>query len=307
MDIVVRVPRIPAPGETVMGGHYRSFAGGKGANQAVAARRFGADVSMIACVGDDAHAAKLRDALTVERIDGRGVVTREKSTSGLAMVTVTEAGENAIAVAPGANAELTPEIVQQHAHLIREADVLLMQLEIPTSAVQAATQIAGEAGKPVILNVAPARTLPRELLAKIDVIVLNRTEAANLLQVDASQDPARTALRLPDLGVATAVMTLGAQGGLLLHRGRPRRYPTIPVKALDAVGAGDAFCGVLACGWARAAPAVKARATDELALVEQAVVAASAAGALATTRAGAIASMPSRDEVLDASRALKLT
>ena len=130
MDIVVRVPRIPAPGETVLGGHYRTFAGGKGANQAIAARRMGADVAMIACVGDDVHAVKLREALTQERVDITGVVEREKSASGLAMVTITEQGENAIAVAPGANAELTSEIIRQYAGLIQAADVMLAQLEV---------------------------------------------------------------------------------------------------------------------------------------------------------------------------------
>jgi len=297
MDLVVRAPRIPLPGETVLGGGYRTFPGGKGANQAAAAARMGAQVSLIGCVGDDVHGPRVRQALEQEGIDLSGLAIRPNQATGLALITVAEGGENAIVVAPGANADLSAEHIGLYAKLIDACDVLLLQLEVPNQAVIAAAQRARAAGAAVILNAAPARALSAELLKLVDVIVVNRGEAARILGLDPNLDPARLALRMPELGPLTAILTLGSMGGILAHRGRPRRIPSLTVKAIDTVGAGDAFCGALAAGWGVVHRAAQRRDVEEFAFVEQAVIAASVAGALAASKQGAIPAMPTKAEV----------
>ncbi len=297
MDLVVRAPRIPVPGETVLGGSYRTFPGGKGANQAVAAARMGGRVSLISCVGDDAHGQRLRDALAPENMDLSGVRTREKEATGLALITVAEGGENTIVVAPGANASLTPEDIQQSADLITGAGVLLVQLEVPLPSVYAAAEIAKGAGRCVVLNAAPARVLPADLLAMVDVLVVNQTEAMRMLNIDSRLDPARLALRLPELGLTTVLLTLGSSGAIMAHKGRPNRLSPPSVRSVDSVGAGDAFCGALAVAWGAVHTAQKSKDPREFELAEQAALLASAAGALATTKPGALPSMPTRAEV----------
>ncbi len=297
MDLVVRAPRLPAPGETLLGGSYRTFPGGKGANQAVAAARLGARVSLVGAIGDDPHGVKLRATLEAEGIDLTHLRVRAGEFSGLALITVAEGGENTIVVAPGANATLTAEEVRASASAIMQADTLLIQLEIPTAAVVEAARIAREGGRAVVLNAAPGRVLPAELLRMVDALVVNRTEAAILAGLDAGMDPARLALRLPDLGPPSVLLTLGEQGSILVHRGRPRRVPTIRVKAVDAVGAGDAFAAGLAAAWGPVHAAAKIKSPDEFRLVEAAALRASVAGALATTKPGAIPSLPTRAEV----------
>ncbi len=297
MDLVVRAQRIPVPGETVLGGGYRTFPGGKGANQAVAAARMGATVSLISALGDDAHGQRLREALTAENLDLSGVRTRENEATGLALITVTEGGENTIVVAPGANASITPEDVTALADLITSADVLLMQLDVPLASVQAAAQIARAAGKCVMLNAAPARVLPRDLLSLVDVVIVNQTEAMRMLNIDSRLDPARLALRLPELGFTTVLLTLGSTGAIMAHKGRPKRLSPQSVRSVDSVGAGDAFCGALATAWAEVYAAQKRKDPREFELAERAALLASAAGALATTKPGALPSMPTRAEV----------
>jgi ribokinase len=297
MDLVVRSPRIPTPGETLLGGAYRTFPGGKGANQAVAAARMGARVALVGSVGDDAHGAKVKAALAPEQVDLSRLITRVGEATGLALITVADGGENTIVVAPGANAALTAAEVETARAAIEGADVLLMQLEVPLAAVVAGAGLARGAGKAVVLNAAPARALGVELLRMIDVLVVNRSEAAILLGMDATADAARLAIRLPELGVATVILTQGAQGAIVAHKGRPRRVPAVHVKSVDAVGAGDAFCGALAAGWGVVHAAVRARSHDEHRLVEEVVNRAAVAGALATTKAGALPSMPRGEEV----------
>lgn len=303
MDLVVRAPRIPHPGETLLGNTYRTFAGGKGANQAVAAARMlGGEgwVALVGCVGDDPHGAKLRAALDAEGVDLTRVLTRkdiDQNPTGLALITVAEGGENTIVVSPGANASLTAEDVEAAKETIAGAGVLLTQLEVPTTTVAAAIKIARDAGRAVILNAAPARKLPPELVKQVDVLVVNKTEAAIMLAMDPSVDAARLALRLPDLGAPTVILTQGAHGAILAHKGRPRRMPAVPVHAVDSVGAGDAFCGALAASWGAVHAAIKSKSHDEYRLVEEAVKIATVAGGLATTKAGALPSMPRRAEV----------
>lgn len=304
MDLVVRCARLPKAGETLLGSAYRTYPGGKGANQAVAARRLGAEVSLIASVGDDAHGKRVREALEAEGVDLGGVVVREGEPSGLAMITVVEGGAEGgtgtIVVAPGANARLGEEDVARQAEMIRGCDVLLMQLEVPLGSVRRAAMIAREAGRTVMLNAAPARALPADLLKMVDVLVVNRAEGASLMGVESSADPARFGARLGELGPAAVVMTLGSAGSLLVHRGRVKRVGTPSVKCVDATGAGDAFCGALAAVWGGSGDSVRAseaRSAEELKRAEAAVAFASGAGAAATMRAGALPSLPTRAQV----------
>lgn len=296
MDLVVRAPRLPSPGETVLGSAYKTYPGGKGANQAVAARRMGAATHFVGSIGDDPHGVRVRQALEAEGLDLSGLATRAGESTGLGLITVSDAGENMIVVAPGANGSLTPDDVTHAAEAIRAADVLLMQLEVPLACNAAAATIAREAGKCVMLNAAPARQLPPEFVKKVDVLVVNRGEGARLVGMDANSDPGRVALRLPELGPAIIVLTLGALGSILIHRGRPRRLAAPQVAAVDSTAAGDAFCGALAAMWAPVAK-TGARSSEELSLTARAVVYASAAGALAATKAGAIPSLPKWKDV----------
>ena len=306
MDLVVRTHRLPAAGETVLGSSYRTFPGGKGANQAVAAARMGSPVSFIGAIGDDTHGQRLRAVLEAEGIELSGLAVRANEATGLGLITVAEGGENTIVVSSNANATLTAGEVEARGAWIAGADVLLLQLEVPLACCVAAALIAKAAGKSVILNAAPARPIPSELLRMVDVLVVNRGEAALLLGQDPMLDPARLALRLPDLGIATVVLTIGAQGAILSHRGRPRRVPTLTVDAVDSVGAGDAFCGALAAQWPPVARAVRARTADEMPLLESAALQACVAGALATTKPGAISSLPRAQEVADCVAGLRV-
>lgn len=296
MDLVVRAPRLPAHGETILGGAYRTYPGGKGANQAVAARRLGAEVSLVGAVGDDPHGVKLRQVLEPEGIDLRFLSTRAGESTGLGLITVADGGENTIVVASGANATLTPDDIAAAREVIQAADVLLLQLEVPLATVLAAATLSKAAGRQVILNAAPARPVPPELMKLIDVAIVNRVEATRLLALEASTDPARLQVRLPEIGPPTVIMTLGASGSIASHRGRPRRFVSPAVAAIDATGAGDAFCGAVAASWSKVAIA-PARSPAEAEALARALEIASAAGALATTKAGAIPSMPTRAEV----------
>ncbi|MBX3382086.1 MAG: ribokinase [Phycisphaeraceae bacterium] len=306
MDLVVRTAKLPRPGETVLGGSYRTYPGGKGANQAVAAARLGARVAIIGCIGDDPHGHKVRAALVEENIDLTHLITREGEATGLGLIAVAEGGGNMIVVAPGANATLKPADLEPAMTAITAADTLVLQMEVPIATNVAAAEAARRAGVAVLLNAAPARVLPVELLRNVDVLIVNRVEAAMLMGMPEDVDPGRLTLRLPTLGVPTVLLTLGAQGGILSHKGRPRRVPTPHVAAVDTVGAGDAFCGALASRWKRVHEATKARHPDEFTLVEQATLLASAAGALATTRSGAIASLPRSDETIALASTLKI-
>lgn len=297
MDLVVRATRLPTPGETLLGGSYRTFPGGKGANQAVAASRQGARVTMIGRVGDDAHGAKLRTVLLENGVDVSHVITTPDTPTGLGMITVADGGENTIVVASGANGLVTPDDVRAASAAITSADALLLQLEVPMAANLEAAKIARQSGVPVILNAAPARTMPPELLALVDVLLVNRSEAALLTAQDVGTEPGRLLLRAGEIGPQTVILTLGAQGSIVAHRGRQRRVPTLSVQGVDSVGAGDAFSGAIACAWPEVAAAVKSKSPEEAGLVERALLTASVAGALAATKAGAIPSMPTRAEV----------
>lgn len=286
MDLVVRTPRLPAPGETILGGPFETFPGVKGANQAVAAARMGARVSMVGRIGADDYGQTLRALLVREGVDATAIRATAGTATGVGVILVDErTGENTIVVAPGANARLTPDDVETVAGLVRSAAVLLVQLETPFGTVATAIRIARSAGRRVVLNAAPAAAVPEEMLRQADLLIANRGEAALLTDGAEDDDPqalAREALRL---GSAAVVVTAGPDGACLATSEASLRVPSIPVRAVDSTAAGDAFCGAVAAWMAAGRP------------TEEAVRAGCVAGALAATRAGAIPSLPTRAEV----------
>ena len=241
-DMTIKGDRLPKPGETVLGGEFRMGPGGKGANQAVAARRLGAAVSFICKVGRDIFGDNAISGYQKEGIDCSRILRSDKA-SGTALILVDGNAENCIAVAPGANADLTPEDVDSVADVIRSADYLILQLEIPVESVLRAAKIAHEAGVYVILNPAPACHLPEELFGYISLITPNQTESALLSGVEDNLDAAVE--RLMQLGVKDVVVTLGSKGSLVISEGAKTLVPSLKVKAVDTTAAGDTFCGAL--------------------------------------------------------------
>ncbi|MGX4587549.1 ribokinase [Paenibacillus chitinolyticus] len=292
MDLVVTAERLPVPGETVMGRQFRMIPGGKGANQAVAAARLGAQVSMIGCVGGDTFGAQMLEGLRREGIDTAFVGTAEETSSGVALIQVQGGGDNSIVVVPGANATLTPERVSQAEEAIRGADVLLVQLEIPPESVRRAVEIAHRHDVKVILNPAPAAELPLSLLRQINLITPNETEALILTggAADASAVDGRSVSesmrQLKEMtGGAGIVVTCGGKGVLYDLDGKRGEHPAYRVDVADTTAAGDSFNAGLAVRWSEGAP------------LEEAVRFASKVGALTVTRFGAQTSLPTRDEV----------
>jgi ribokinase len=283
IDLVVPVAVLPRPGQTVLGGDHLRASGGKGANQAVAAARLGRRAAMIGRVGDDDFGRQVLHSLDAAGVDTTATTVTADVPTGLALITVDRTGENTIAVSPGANARLTADDVAAAAPLLSAARVLLVQLEVGIDTVAAA--VAAAAGT-VILNPAPAASLPATVLEHVDVLVPNRSELAVLTshKEPRSLDEAARMTRSLPAGVAV-VVTLGTDGALVVEDGQVEHVPAIPVAAVDATGAGDAFCGALADGLAR-----------DLDLVAATRWAVRVAG-LATTRWGAQPSMPSREEV----------
>lgn len=278
LDFVVRAPHIPAPGETVLGRDFKTFPGGKGANQAVACARAGGAVThMLLALGDDAFAAPLEASLTVAGVQLHLVRAKDQAT-GTAFICVSDDAENAITVAPGANlalraADLPPLDGFTH---------LLLQLEIPLAAVLAYATAARARGVKVVLNAAPAQPLPSELLALVDVLIVNEGELAVV-----SGHPGSVAECLDRIAVPNVVVTLGRRGCCARTEAGFLSQAAFKVVAVDTTGAGDTFCGALVaalsqgCDW------------------PQALRTASAAGALACTRLGAQSSIPTRSEVLE--------
>jgi len=283
-DLVIRGPRIPSPGETVSGGSFLRAQGGKGANQAVAAARAGADVIFVARIGDDELGEAAIASLVDECVDVVHITRDRDQPTGVALIMVDKAGENAISVAPGANARLSVDNVEAARTAIETADVLLMQLETPIPAVERAAAIASAAGTKVILNPAPARLLGVSLLSDVDVLTPNEGESSFLT---GEVEPGAAAARLRDSGVKTVVVTLGPRGALV-HSGEGElSVAGFPVTATDSTAAGDAFNGFLAVSLAEGLD------------LTQAVPRACAAGALATTVPGARPSLPFRESVDD--------
>ncbi|MBI3749538.1 MAG: ribokinase [Chloroflexi bacterium] len=295
VDLVVAVERLPAPGETVVGGRFERHHGGKGGNQAVAAARLGALTAFVGAIGGDAFGRDARDALAADRIDLRGLACLEEAT-GVALILVDANGENSIAVAGGSNVALGPEHVRGALATLQPGpgDIVLVGHEIPTPVAHEALRIGRASGATTILNPAPAGGLDASTLALADILTPNRGELATLaglvgLPADAAPVDAAVAL-LDRLGLRAVLVSLGADGALLVESGQAKTISAPPVGVVDSTGAGDTLNGALAAGLAEGLPLGDAAA--------RAVRAAS----LATTRAGARDGMPTIDELRAAGR-----
>ncbi|MDR7452668.1 MAG: ribokinase [Armatimonadota bacterium] len=289
IDLVIKAPRLPQTGETVTGGEFATFAGGKGANQAVAAARLGAAVTMVGAVGSDAFGRQLRDGLLRDGIDVTHVSVLDGAASGVALITVDPRGQNTIVVAPGANGKLTPAQVEAARQAIASSQVLLLQLEVPLDCVVRAAELARGTGCRVVLDPAPAPTepLPERLLRLVDVINPNEVEARALtgIAIGDEQGARLAAERLTALGCRHAVLKLGGRGAFVAAGGWRGLLPAVPVEAVDTTAAGDAFAGALAVALAEGADVAAAARLANL------------AGAISVTRMGAQPSMPTRADV----------
>ncbi|QLK63107.1 ribokinase [Enterobacteriaceae bacterium Kacie_13] len=288
-DHILNINHFPQPGETVIGKQYTVAFGGKGANQAVAAGRSGADISFIACVGDDDIGERVRKQLASDHIDTLPVEAIKEMTTGVALIFVNSEGENVIGIDAGANSAVTPEYLNRYKQQIIDASALLMQLESPLETVIAAAKLAKENGTQVILNPAPACELPDELLSRVDIITPNETEAEKLtgIKVENNDDASRAAKALHDKGIATVIITLGSKGVWLSQNEEGKLVAGFRVKAVDTIAAGDTFNGALVTAL------LEGKAMDS------AVRFAHAAAAIAVTRPGAQPSVPWRREIDD--------
>jgi ribokinase len=286
-DMVIRVDRIPRPGETVLGGTFAMAAGGKGANQAVAAARAGGKVAFVARVGDDLFGRQALAGFRKEGIRVGQISLDKRAASGVALIFVDRKAENCIGVASGANMRLSPADVRRAAAVISSAGVLLVQLEIPVATVAAVVQLAARQGVPVILNPAPARALPEKILRQVSVLTPNETEAEILTGIAVAGRPAaeKAARRLLRLGVKNVVLTLGARGALIANAEGICLVPAFKVKPVDTTAAGDVFNGALAVALTEGRP------------LREAVRFANAAAAISVTRPGAQPSAPARREI----------
>jgi ribokinase len=290
--LVVEAPHLPVPGETVLGGPFRTGGGGKGANQAVAAARLGARVSLIGCVGQDAFGRQLRALLRADGIDVRSVrrvdprVNVGEAPTGVALIVVRPGGDNVIVVAPGANACLSPmDVAAAQPRLVR-ASVVVSQLEVPLETVIAGAAAVHQRGVPFILNAAPAQALSGDLLRRVDALVVNETELGVVANQTVSQGKEAAAARaVLNAGPRAVVVTLGARGALVVDAHAATSIPAFRIEAVDTTAAGDAFVGALAARY---------RGPDSLL---DAARYASAAGAIACTRRGAQPSLPRACEV----------
>ncbi|SFN54134.1 ribokinase [Izhakiella capsodis] len=286
-DHILNLAQFPRPGETVIGKQYEVAYGGKGANQAVAAGRAGADVTFVACIGSDDIGRQMRQQFNRDGINVTTIEEVEGEATGVALIYVNKEGENIIGIYAGANGALTPERVQKQWQIIAQADALLMQLESPIESVQLAAEIAVKNRCKVILNPAPAAKLSDKLLALVDIITPNETEAQTLTGIDVSDDngAALAAAALHKKGIATVIITLGNRGAWLSEGGKGKKIAGFKVSAVDTIAAGDTFNGALITALLEAQP------------LDEAIIFAHAAAAIAVTRSGAQPSVPRREEI----------
>jgi ribokinase len=286
-DMIIKVPHVPVPGETIIGGKFSTAAGGKGANQAVAAARAGGDVTFVARVGEDMFGRQARDGFVKDNINVDHVLTDKDAPSGVALIFVGEDGENSIAVASGSNANLSPSDVETASDAISSADILIMQLETPLETVQKAASIASENGVKVILNPAPAQALSDDILSHVSILTPNESEAELLtsIKVENEKDAAAAADALMAKGIETVIVTMGPKGAFVVTADSKEAVPGFSVKAVDATAAGDVFNGTLAVAIAEGKP------------LNEAVSFANAAAALSVTKLGAQPSAPTREEI----------
>jgi ribokinase len=289
IDLVAQAPRMPAPGETITGHGFDTVLGGKGANQAVAAAKLGAQVAMVGRVGDDSFGRMQRQGMEALGIQTDFLISDEEAPTGTALIIVDARGQNSIVVVPGANGRLTPEDVELARPAIEASDAVLLQLENPILAVQHAAEVAHELGVRVILNPAPAPQdpVPSSLLRNADYLIPNEMETTALtgIRVADRASAERAASQLQTQGIDTVILTLGAQGALAVSPQGAIQVPAFPVKAVDTTAAGDAFVAAFGVGLCEGQP------------LAQALRFAAAAGAVTVTRLGAQPSLPNREEV----------
>ncbi len=287
MDLVVRTPRMPQPGETVKGHDFHVIPGGKGANQAVAAARLGADVNMIGSIGNDDFGRRQQECLGQDGIDLSFLTVDMARATGIAMITLDQAGQNSIIISPEANGAVSADQVDSAKEGITRADMLLCQLEVPTEAVTKAIEIAHENGVPVVLNPAPASPLEPSLLEKVTYFIPNETEAEFFtgIKVHDLESAKEAATKLQQSGIKTVLLTLGEKGVLAAHAGEFFHEEAIAVQAVDTTAAGDVFVGGFAV------------ALTEGKSVKEAVRFAKHAAALSVTKLGAQSSIPNRKDV----------
>ena len=287
IDLVMKMARLPRVGETVTDATFVQAFGGKGANQAVGAARAGGEVVFVSCVGDDAYGAQVRGSLEADGIDTRFVFTEGGVASGTALILVGGGGENYISVAPGANYRLTPAHVDRAREAIGAAAIVIGQCEILPEALDHVIAVAAELGKPVMLNLAPARRIADTSLARLAYLAVNETEAEFLTgrKVENDADVEAAAEALLTMGPRTVVLTLGARGAFVAADGARALVPGFAVDAVDTTAAGDVHCGALAVALVEGRPLLEA------------VRFANAAAALSVTRLGAQPSAPRRAEI----------
>ncbi|MBC8264092.1 MAG: ribokinase [Anaerolineales bacterium] len=287
MDLVIRTPRFPSPGETIIGSAFHTIPGGKGANQAVAAARLGAQVTMVGRVGDDAFGGQQLSNLTQLGIDVSHVRRDAEAATGVALIALDEGGQNSIILAPGANMRFTSADVEAAEQAIASAEVLLLQLEIPLDVVEHVIGMARARGLTTILNPAPARSLPPALLSQVDYLIPNESETTLLtgIEVDSMETARQAAAELRASGVGTVILTLGGRGALILDGQQALHIHGYQVEVVDTTAAGDAFVGGFAVALAEGRD------------LRGAVRFANGAGALTVTRLGAQPSLPTRSEV----------
>ena len=284
MDLVVHAPRLPQLGETILGRDFHTYPGGKGANQATTCARLGAKVSMIGRVGKDQFGKELLGSMNESGVEVSAVMPDENRSSGVALITVVEDGDNTIIVSPGANGSLTSDDVVRQQSKFKEAAVVVLQLEIPLMVIETAIQLAKENGVKVVLNPAPAQSLSDSVLQQIDYLIPNQTELSRLT---GKKEISEGVANLRSRGIANVIVTLGGDGVFFLEDSKLTHFPAYPVQVVDTTAAGDAFVGAFAVG------------LSENQTLAEAVRWGNAAGALAVTKAGAQPSLPHRDELMN--------
>ena len=287
VDMVAKVQRLPKPGETVGNAVFSQTFGGKGANQAIAARRAGGQVSLITCLGKDIFGQQMQQAFTSDGINTDHVMYDHQQATGTAMILVDAQGENIIAVAPGANESLTPALIDEARFLISGAELILLQMEIPIATVTYLLELAGSLGKKVMLNPSPAHPLEERLMKRLYMLIMNETETAVMtgMTVKTREDVIQAAEEVLKKGVEHVVVTLGEKGSYFASKREKKWVDAYRVQAVDTTGAGDVFCGALAS------------ALHQQLKLQEAMKFASAAAALSVTRMGAQSSAPSLREI----------
>ncbi len=286
-DMVIKADHLPGPGETILGGSFFMNPGGKGANQAVAAARLGGNVNFICKTGEDIFGERSRQIFKDEGIDTSFLITDSGRPSGVALITVDKNAENCIVVASGANAELNPSDLLQAYEMIIQSSIVLMQLEIPLDTVSYVAALANEKGIPVVLNPAPACSLPHKLLENTSILTPNKTEAGMLsgILVHDIESAKAAAMKIREKGVKTIIITLGDEGAIVLHRNLFTHVPANRVRAVDTTAAGDTFNGALVVALSEGKDILEATAF------------ACKAAAISVTRNGAQGSIPFKREV----------